>query len=199
MMSSPKAGSGAPVPPRRGTPVLTTPLPRVASPIARAGKNYSNLGASFPKCGPGGTRKKKTDEARENGVAHFQLFLDKKHFGKLDDLEMSDLTNKELWSEFAGYLATSGHHLNNSEILLSQQSAESIYSGVKNAMAQRFPGEELFKANPNGDVAAFHMSVKADMKKKISDRNTELQKRNVEKSPKIGPILHIEVGKAKLA
>jgi hypothetical protein len=180
-------------------PVIRSPvLARVASPISRAGKNYSGVAASFPLCGTGGTRRKKTIDSRENGVAHFQVYLDKKNLGKLEDLDVSALADKAVWSEFAGYLASCGHYLNNTEMLLSLQSAESIYSGLKNALAQRFPGEEMFKPSPNAEVAAFHLSVKKDMRSQITNRNTELQRRDVEKSPKIGPNIHTEMGKGFL-
>jgi hypothetical protein len=108
------------------------------------------------------------------------------------------LTDKELWSEFAGYLAGFAHHLNNTEMFLSKQTAESIYSGFKNAMAHRFPGEELFKVHPNGEVAAFHLTVKTDMINKMTKRNTDLQKPDHEKSPKIGPNIHDDMGKSLL-
>jgi hypothetical protein len=173
MDKSPKAAPRRAQASSPGAPVVTTPLAKVASPIARAGKNYCNVGASFPKCGTGGSRTRKTIESRKNGVAHFQLFLDKKHLGKLDDLPLAVLTDKELWSEFAGYLAGFAHHLNNTEMFLSKQTAESIYSGFKNAMAHRFPGEELFKVHPNGEVAAFHLTVKTDMINKMTKRNTD--------------------------
>lgn len=174
------------------TATATLPTP-VRSPTARAA-----VAASFPKCGTGGSRKKKTLEARENAISHFQLYLDYKHLGPFDELDPTFLTDRETWKEFAGYLATSGHQLNKPESPLALQTAENIYSGFKNVLAQRFPLMELFKVTPNPEVAEFHKNVKADMKKKIIDRNTELQIRTVEKSPKIGPILHAEIGKALL-